>query len=81
MDVGADDVEDSEEGIIAYFPLDKFTNAVSKLDGMGIQNNASVMYKPFQTLTLEEKRKATLEKLIDSLEDLDDVNKVYSNAE
>lgn len=82
IEAGADDVETTEDGhtIICGFEA---MNEVSKaLEGvLGEAESVKVIWKPQNTVPVDEEKAQSLMKLIDTLEDDDDVQNVYSNFE
>lgn len=82
IDVGASDVE-VEDGIVTvYSEMTDYGNVSKKLEEMGINpEEAGLQRIPLTTKKLDaEKLKKTL-KLIDAMEEDDDVQKVYHNME
>ena len=81
VEAGADDVEDSGESVEVYtkpHDVEKVKNALAE-KGFTIQG-AELFKKPTTTVLISEKAQA--EKVlafVEKLEDLDDVQKVYSN--
>ena len=82
IEAGADDVESSEDGhtIICGFEA---MNEVSKaLEGvLGEAESVKAIWKSQNTVPVDEEKAQSLMKLIDNLEDDDDVQNVYSNFE
>ena len=82
IEAGAEDVESSEDGhtIICGFEA---MNEVSKaLEGvLGEAESVKAIWKPQNTVPVDEEKAQSLMKLIDNLEDDDDVQNVYSNFE
>jgi len=80
MDAGAEDLK-SEEG---FFEIISSTEDLEKvkatLESSGIKyDSANLTMYPKNTIKVEGKNAETLLKILDSLEDLDDVQNVYSN--
>ncbi len=80
MDAGAEDLK-SEEG---FFEIVSSTEDLEKvkatLESSGIKyDSANLSMYPKNTIKLEGKNAETLLKILDTLEDLDDVQNVYSN--
>ncbi|MDR3376817.1 MAG: YebC/PmpR family DNA-binding transcriptional regulator [Ancalomicrobiaceae bacterium] len=82
IDAGADDVtsDDEEHVIVCGFEA---MNEVSKaLEGaLGAANSVKSVWRAQNTVPLDEEKAQTMLKLIDVLEDDDDVQNVYSNFE
>jgi YebC/PmpR family DNA-binding regulatory protein len=83
LDAGAEDVVSDEDGAIEVLtgPGD-FENVKNTLEGAGLKAEvAEVTMRPENTIALEGDDAARMQKLLDMLEDLDDVQAVYHNAE
>lgn len=82
LDAGAEDFEASEEFYeITTEPAD-FSQVREKLETVGLTFlEAEVQMVPTTTVALDENGKEKLERLIERLEDLDDVSNVYHNCE
>jgi len=82
LDAGAEDVKTSDETYDVYAPIDAFEPVRSALEGAGFRlAEASLEYVPNQTLELVGDEATAALKLLDALEDEDDVQNVYSNLE
>ena len=82
LDAGADDVIDDDEAFVIYTPSDGLHKCVKAFEDAGYEIVSSENeYVPQNTVTLDENKYASVEKLADALEDLDDVQNVYHNAE
>ncbi len=82
IEAGAEDVESNEEGHTIYCGFED-TNEVSKaLEAvLGEAETVKSVWKPQNTVPVDEEKAQSLMKLIDNLEDDDDVQNVYSNFE
>lgn len=81
LDAGADDVLTEEDGFVVYTPSDGLHAAVKAFEDAGYEIVSSENeYVPMNVVTLDEDKMASVEKLYDALEDLDDVQAVYHNA-
>jgi YebC/PmpR family DNA-binding regulatory protein len=82
IEAGAGDVESDDERHVVISGLDDF-NAVR--DAMeqrfGEAESARLMWRPKTTSAVDEETAATLFKLLETLEDSDDVQNVYANFE
>ena len=79
-DAGADDVEFSEEVIEVYGPPADFKKISDQLRLAGIHTqDADLRMFPNQEIELDVDKTISVMKVIDSLEDLDDINQVDSN--
>ncbi len=82
LDNGADDVQVEEDVFVVTAGPDKL-HALSKAfeeAGMKVESS-EVEYVPTNLTTLEGTAGESVQKLIDALEDLDDVQEVYTNAD
>ncbi len=82
IEAGADDVESDEDGHVIYTARDDF-GAVAKAleERFGEPQSANMIWKPQNTIDIAGDQASTLIKMIDALEDSDDVQKVYANFE
>jgi YebC/PmpR family DNA-binding regulatory protein len=83
LEAGAEDVENKDDGSIEVFtPWEEFSAVKQALLGTGLEpESAEVTMHPATTVTLDRDGAETLLGLVDALEDLDDVQNVYTNAE
>ncbi|MFH1781906.1 MAG: YebC/PmpR family DNA-binding transcriptional regulator [Patescibacteria group bacterium] len=78
IDAGADDVVEEEGGLTIYTSpqdLDKVKTALGKVDF------ADIDMIPETKADLNDKAKETVSKMIDELEENEDINNVYTNAD
>ncbi len=82
IDAGADDVESSEEGHVIYCDPDRLHQVVKALEGrFGEPRAARILWRPKTAVPVEEEPGQKLIRMLDGLEDLDDVQNVYANFE
>ena len=82
IDSGAEDFETSDEVYEITTDPSNFANVSEKLQEAGVEFlEASVQMVPSTTVALDETAAAKLEKMIERLEELDDVMNVYHNWE
>lgn len=82
LDAGADDVVTSEDAVEVYTERTDFAHVVQELTDAGYQpDESNLILKPDTTLALEPAEAESVLKLIEALEELDDVNYVYHNLE
>ena len=82
LDAGAEDFETSDEVYEITTEPSNFTEVSDKLQEQGIEFlEASVQQVPSTTVKLDEQAAEKMQRLIDNLEDLDDVMNVYHNWE
>ncbi len=82
IEAGADECvsdEDQHEFICAASDFAAVKDALEKL--MGEASSAKIIWKPQNLIEVDEQAAGTLLKLLDALEDNDDVQNVYSNFE
>jgi len=81
IDAGATDMEEDGRSLIIYTDPKKLKEVSSNIEKAGFDIvSAELSFVPSQTVLIEsEETAAKLLKLIDSLEELDDVSSVYSN--
>ncbi len=82
MDAGAEDVKTADESYDVYAPLDAFDSVRSALESAGLTiTAANLQYVGNQTMELAGAEAAAALKLLDMLDDNDDVQNVYTNLE
>lgn len=83
LEGGAEDVQTYEDGSIDVFTTpENFGTVKDALDAAQLQvDNAEVTQVPDTRTELDENTGSTIVKLIDTLEDLDDVQNVHHNAD
>ena len=82
IEAGAEDIESEEDGVISVVtPPESFGDVVDALKGGGFNpEHAEVALVPTTTNPCDEDTAAKVLRLIDALDDLDDVQNVYCNA-
>ena len=82
IDAGADDVSIEEGQIEVITPVEAYHIVLSALNASNLEvEHSHITMRAQTTVALDKDTAESLEKLIDALEDLDDVQAVYSNAE
>jgi YebC/PmpR family DNA-binding regulatory protein len=82
LDAGADDIQREDGAFVVTTPPTEFLTVKESLDSAGIETlSAELTMIPSTNVSLSADDSARLMKLIDALEDLDDVQKIYTNAE
>jgi YebC/PmpR family DNA-binding regulatory protein len=80
IEAGADSVESDENGHEVTCAIDEFFAVRDSLEHrFGPPDEAKLDWRPSTTVTLDEERAAPVLKLMDALEDNDDVQNVYAN--
>ncbi len=82
LEAGAEDFESSEEIYEITTEPSDFSQVREKLEESGLEFlEAEVQMVPTTTITLDEKAQEKMERLIENLEELDDVANIYHNWE
>src|ERR1035437_964373 len=81
VDLGADDIEEVGDEVFVYTPLQELAKVKDALVAAGVEViEAELIREPIMTVAVEDQDKITrIENFINTLEDLDDVQKVYTN--
>ena len=81
MDANADNLESDEDGFIITTKPDDFMTVQKVLaDKLGEPEKAELTWIPNMPMDLDDEAYAKLEKLVDALDDNDDVQKVFTAA-
>jgi len=82
IEAGADDVESSEDGHVIWTAADALHGVATELEKvLGAADNVKLAWKPTLTVEMDEGAAGTLLKLVDALDDDDDVQTVWGNYE
>jgi YebC/PmpR family DNA-binding regulatory protein len=83
IEAGAEDVEfDPEQGHLVYTAFEDLPAVIEALEvALGPAKSTGVIWRPKMTTPVSPDDAATLIKLIDALDDDDDVQNVYTNAD
>ena len=82
IDAGADDIREEEGGLLIATEPKNLQHLKQSLEKQGIKcAYAEVEYLPKTTVALDEHNQAKLERITDALDDLEDVQDYYTNAE
>jgi YebC/PmpR family DNA-binding regulatory protein len=82
IEAGADDVESDEDGHTIYTAFDALSEVAAALEAaLGPAKSTQVAWRPKAMTPVSGDGAATLMKLVEALEDDDDVQNVYSNAD
>ncbi|MFP3896069.1 MAG: YebC/PmpR family DNA-binding transcriptional regulator [Anaerolineales bacterium] len=82
IDAGAEDVEIDEDGVEVYTAVEDFKAVSDTLEEAGFEvDNAEISWEPQTIKTLSEKDTMKVMRLVEALEDLLDVQDVYSNLD
>ena len=81
LDAGAEDITDDEESFEITTTPEAFDEVVNALEGAGFTlASKEISLVPDMYVDLPEDKQATFEKMLDLLDDLDDVQNVYHNV-
>jgi YebC/PmpR family DNA-binding regulatory protein len=81
LEAGAVDANEEEDIIVAYTEPKELHNVKAKLNDSGLETeSAELSYEPKNTVQLNDETKLKLEKIIDALEDLQDVVNISHNG-
>ena len=82
LEEGAENIEQTDKGFEVECPFDNFAALRDKLIAVfGDPQSVEIIWKPQTTAPVDEEKASTLLKLIDVLEDNDDVQSVFANFE
>ena len=82
LEAGADEVESDGDAHTFYVPSDGLHEVAKNLeDALGEPNSASLIWKPHVNIELDDEAGEKIFKLLEALEDQDDVQNVYANFE
>lgn len=82
IEAGADDVETSEENHLVFCGFESLNEVAKALEAaLGAAESVKIVWRPKTLTALDEEKAQSLMKLLDTLEDDDDVQNVYSNSE
>ncbi len=80
LEAGAEDVVTEESELVVITPPEEFETVKSAIDGSGLKyENAEVTMIPQNSVKIEGKEAEHMIRLMEALEDSDDVQNVYSN--
>ncbi|MEM6413256.1 MAG: YebC/PmpR family DNA-binding transcriptional regulator [Pseudomonadota bacterium] len=80
IEAGADDVETAEEGHTIYTAADMLAEVAGELEKkFGDSSSAKLIWKPQNTIEISGDKASTLLKMLNALDDCDDVQDVYAN--
>jgi YebC/PmpR family DNA-binding regulatory protein len=82
LEAGADDVESSEDGHLLYCDPDQLHAVAKALEGrFGEPRAVRILWRPKSGVPVDEEAGQKLLRMMDALEDSDDVQDVYANFE
>ncbi len=78
---GADDVEDDEESYIVVTEVEAFNQVYQEVDAAVTVKEAKLVWRPMAPVVVDADTQPGLMKLLEALDDNDDVQNVYTNAD
>lgn len=81
IDAGAEDIKDTEDPIQIITAPENLSEVKSKLEEVGYEVEAKVTFIPKNTVKVTGKDAEKVLEFLNALEDMDDVQEVYSNFE
>jgi YebC/PmpR family DNA-binding regulatory protein len=82
IDAGAEDVVSNDDGHQIFTTLDTFAAVAKALEAkFGEPRKAAMLWKPQNTIAVDDEQGEKILKLIDALDDNEDVQNVYANFE
>ncbi|HSV01610.1 MAG TPA: YebC/PmpR family DNA-binding transcriptional regulator [Phenylobacterium sp.] len=82
IEAGAEDVESDEDGHTIYTGFEQLSEVAAALEkNLGEAKSAAVAWRPKTRIPLAGEAAASLMKLLDALDDEDDVQNVYTNED
>jgi transcriptional/translational regulatory protein YebC/TACO1 len=82
IDAGADDAVSTEAGHEVYAAQDSFVNVAKALEAkFGEPRKAGLVWKPQNTVAIDDEKGEKMFKLMELLNEHDDVQNVYANFE
>jgi YebC/PmpR family DNA-binding regulatory protein len=80
IDAGAKDIKSEEENFIVFTEMKDLQKVQENLEKNNLKiTEAGLTYIPKNTLVIDEKNQATYEKLLELLDEQDDVEEIYDN--
>lgn len=82
LDSGAEDIDDAGEVVFIYTSPTTLTSVKNALSDAGLTiEEAGLVYKPITKISVQPEIEAKIMAIVEKLEELDDVQKVYTNHE
>lgn len=78
---GAEDVEDDEEVFTVVTEVETFNDVYQEVDKAGTVREAKLVWRPMAPVAVDADSQAGLMKLLEALDDNDDVQNVFTNAD
>ena len=81
LEGGARDVEEEDGNYIITCEIPEFSNLSKALEKFGEPEKAEIIWQPKLTVEVDGEGAERIEHFVEALEDSDDVQKVYTNAD
>lgn len=81
LEGGARDVEEEDENYMITCEIPEFANLSKALEKFGEPEKAEIIWQPKLMIEIDAETAEKIERFTDALEDNDDVQKVYTNAD
>jgi YebC/PmpR family DNA-binding regulatory protein len=82
IEAGADDCQSDADGHRITSSVDSLHDVATALEGqLGEPRSVKILWRPQSTVSVDDEKGEAVLKLIENLEDLDDVQNVYANFE
>lgn len=82
VDAGAEDLQTEGDRFVVTSSVDAFSNVEAALDAAGIETESADLVRiPATTVSLDESQTQTVLDLVEQIEDLDDVDAVYTTLQ
>ena len=81
LEGGASNVEQEDDNYIITCEIPEFANLSKALEKFGEPEKAEIIWQPKLSVSVDAEGAEKIEHFTDALEDSDDVQKVYTNAE
>lgn len=82
LDSGADDVQTEDDAFVVYCATENLHEVTKAFETAGMKiAQSSKDYVPMNYIELNDEQRTTIDKLTDALDELDDVQNVYNNAD
>lgn len=81
LEGGARDVEEEDENYMITCEIPEFANLSKALEKFGEPEKAEIIWQPKLMVEIDSETAEKIERFTDALEDNDDVQKVYTNAD
>jgi len=80
MDAGVEDIKDTEDGVELFSARENFQKMMDVVNKLGIEpDDSGLQWIAKEEVDLDDETSAKVERLYDALDELDDVENVYTN--